>query len=108
MHKFIYNIKSGNRYQSFLRQWQDTIGNLRAWPFEDNRSDSAEPAESKIQSPEQLVDSFVLPDEIPDFSMGRLPLHDEVAARRFATTCLNRMIRIYQESWNLLRPNKGI
>jgi len=106
--KHIYNIKSENRYQSFLRQWQDTIGNLRAWPFEDNRSDSAELAESKIQSPEQLVDSFVLPDEIPDFSMGRLPLHDEAAARRFANTCLNRMIRIYQECWNLLGHPNGI
>lgn len=106
--KFIYNIKSGNRYQSFLRQWQDTIGNLRAWPFEDNRSDSAEPAESKIQSPEQLVDSFVLPDEIPDFSMGRLPLQEEAAARRLANTCLNRMVRIYQECWNLLKHNEGI
>lgn len=104
----ILNNKSGNRYQPFLRQWQDTIGNLRAWPCEDKRSNSFGLAESKTIPQDQLADSFILPDEVPGFSMGHLPLYDETAARLFANTCLSRMIRIYQTCWNVLRPTDAV
>jgi hypothetical protein len=97
---YVYNKKSDNRYQRFVKQWLDTLGNLRAWPFEDNRSESSDPANSKIQSSEQLADSFLLPEELQDFSMERLPLSDEVAARRFANACRKRLVRIYGEIWS--------
>lgn len=99
----VYNLKSGNRFQNFLKQWLDTPGNLRAWPFEDNRSDSAEPADAKILTPEQLSDSFMLSQEIAAFSMGRDPLNDESAARSFAKTCRDRLLRIYGECWKQMR-----
>jgi hypothetical protein len=98
----VNNLKSANQYQRFLKQWLDTIGNLRAWPFEDNRSDSAEAACAKITTSDQLNDSFLLPSEIPVFSMGRQAMSDETAARTFANACLNRMIRIYKECWDHL------
>lgn len=93
------NLKSANQYQRFLKQWLDTIGNLRAWPFEDNRSDSAELACAKITTSAQIDDSFLLPTEIRAFSMGRRAMSDEGAARAFAKACLNRMVRIYNECW---------
>lgn len=97
---YVYNKKSDNRYQRFVKQWLDTLGNLRAWPFEDNRSESADRADDKIKTPEQLTDSFLLPEEIPDFSMERMPLSDEEAARKFANACRKRLVRIYDEFWS--------
>jgi hypothetical protein len=97
---FVHNIKTQNRFQPFLKQWINTVGNLRAWPFEDNRSDSADAADAKILNSEQLSESFIMAAELSAFSMERKPLNDEDAARKFAMACRNRLIRIYQEFWN--------
>lgn len=99
----VHNKKADNRYQHFLKQWLDTIGNLRAWPFEDNRSDSDTPADAKIVTSAQLTDSFLTDCELPAFSMGRKPLSDETAAREFGKACRDRMIRIYEQCWNQIR-----
>jgi hypothetical protein len=95
----VENTKGDVRYQPFVKQWLDTIGNLRACPIEDKSSDSSELANAKIVSPEQLTVSFMLPREIPAFSMGHKPLVDEAAAREFAEACRNRLIRIYRQCW---------
>jgi hypothetical protein len=96
----VNNLKSGNQYQRFLKQWLDTIGNLRAWPFEDNRSDSAELSDKKITTAAQLEDSFLYDFELPAFSMGRKAMSDGSSARAFAQACLHRMSRMYRECWN--------
>jgi hypothetical protein len=96
----VNNFKSGNQYQRFLKQWLDTIGNLRAWPFEDNRSDSAELSDKKITTAAQLEDSFLYDFELPAFSMGRKAIRYESSSRAFAQACLRRMSRMYRECWN--------
>jgi len=88
--------KRGHRFQKFAREWSNTIGNLRAVSFEENRSDSADVAGDKIRTPEQLADSFLLAEEIEGFSKPRV-IDSEQDAAHFAKSCQRRMVRIYAE-----------
>jgi hypothetical protein len=93
--KYLYY--RGGRFKDVCSQWGYSIGNFRAWPFEDNRSDQAETAADKIGSvPERLDDSFLLPEEECRFSGGDQVRHDEATARRFVETCRERLLRIYR------------
>lgn len=95
--KYLYNQKDGGRYRLICNQWANTIGNLRAWPFEDNRSDEALKAEEKIAGDQGiLAHSFILPSEEAGFSGGHDVRHDEATARTFAETTRARLLRIYK------------
>jgi len=97
----VRNKKGHNKFQKFAYQWLNTIGNLRAVSFEENRSDSAELAASKITTPEQLADSFLLPQEVSGFSIPQV-IDSESDASQFAKTCQTRMARIYAEWFKAL------
>jgi hypothetical protein len=99
---YVYDVRKNNRYQRFVKQWLDQIGNLRAWPFEENRSDSKELACEKILTEQQREDSFILQAEIDAFSTGKNALSDETSARAFSSACRDRTIRIYEQSWKVI------
>jgi hypothetical protein len=88
--------KKDRKYQKFVCEWIDTIGNLRAVPFADNRSDCSEMAASKITTTEEMESGFLLSEELPGFSIEHV-LDSETAAASFAQTCQTRMVRIYAE-----------
>jgi hypothetical protein len=79
-------------------EWVGTIGNLRAWPFEDNRSEQRQSAIDKLgKYPEKQRQSFVTPDELDGFSGQDAVKFDAVAAYAFVTVCRKRLLRIYGE-----------
>jgi hypothetical protein len=93
--KYLYWRKGGD-FKGVCYEWSNTIGNFRAWPFEDNRSDQAETAAQKIRE-EQLGDSFLNAGEQSGFSSGEQVRHVETSARVFVTACRQRLLRIYRE-----------
>ncbi|HRH96058.1 MAG TPA: DUF262 domain-containing protein [Prosthecobacter sp.] len=94
---YFHNRKDGSDFRGICGQWGYTIGNLRAWPFEDNRSDQAEEAAKKIKGdPSRLEDSFLTTDEELAFSGGDKARRDEAAARSFVVNCRGRLLRIYR------------
>lgn len=96
--KFVSNRKRGIPFQTFCHEWLGTIGNLRAWPMTDNRSDQAETAFEKLGSnPDLLADSFVDRCEISGFSDGWDSCANPTSALEFAKCCRRRLIRIYRE-----------
>jgi len=99
---YVYDVRKNNRYQRFVKQWLDQIGNLRAWPFEENRSDSKHLAREKILTEQQREESFLLHEEIDAFSLGKRAISDEPSARSFAICCRDRMIRIYEQCWKVM------
>ena len=97
---YFYNRKDGSDFRGICGQWGYTIANLRAWPFEDNRSDQAETAATKLQgNPDRLADSFLTADEEQAFSGGEEVRADETIARAFAGRCRERLLRIYR-TWH--------
>jgi len=96
----VRNMKD-RKSQKFVCEWINTIGNLRAVPYEENRSSSSETALSKITTTEQTENNFLLAEELPCFSIEHA-LDSETDASQFAKTCQIRMIRIYSEWFNRL------
>lgn len=47
-HKFVNNIKNGRDALRIINTWHNSIGNLRAWPFELNRGDGDAPPDKKL------------------------------------------------------------
>lgn len=93
---YTYNMKSSNTYMNFCKQWCNNIGNFRAWPFEDNRSDQAIKAGDKLND-DLMKKSFIEPSELFGFNQGREILEDVGAAQRFAVSCKSRIVRMYRE-----------
>ena len=92
---YLYNRRTG-KFRSAAQQFLNTIGNLRAWPFEENRSDQWD--SSKIgQDGKRLQESFLLKDELDAFSGGDQVRLDKEGARAFMEACRTRMLRIYGE-----------
>jgi hypothetical protein len=95
---YFYNRKDRGNFRGACGQWGYTIGNLRAWPFEDNRSDRDETADGKVKGdPVRLKDSFLNPDEERAFSGGDKVRGDEATVRSFAGSCRERLLRVYRE-----------
>jgi hypothetical protein len=115
---FIQNCRNTNNhapFRDFSSQWVYTIGNLRACPFEDNRSDQADEARDKIgrsreaessilsaKDNEQKFlkaceESFLSANEVERFSAGGEVCKDREAAQKFGNTCRQRLLRIYRE-----------
>jgi hypothetical protein len=100
--KFVRNIKRKKAAKEWLPvcgQVAHTIGNLRAWPFEENRSDSAERAADKIHG-RAVGDSFLLESELPAYSGGGdILTNTHGSAEVFVHTTLRRLCRIYREAY---------
>ena len=104
--KYLYDRRDGGQFKGICDQWCYTIGNFRAWPFEDNRSDQAQSAISKLGGVEPTkqrlrADSFVLDHELEGFSVPEdRPSdirHQVDVARKFVNACRGRLLRIYSE-----------
>jgi len=95
---YFYNAKSGV-YADVCREWGNCIGNLRAWPFEDNRSQSKETLERKLAGdPQHLAWSFVDPKDVGAFSHGDSARHDLKAAHALCMAIKVRYLAIY-DAW---------
>jgi hypothetical protein len=116
--KFFYNRKDGSLFRSVCGEWGNTIGNFRAWPFEDNRSDQAQKAREKLSMDGKLdanllEQSFIEPEQVDGFSGGDSTRGDEATARLFAETCRSRLLKIYRAWYEsadvaaLVTPGKG-
>jgi hypothetical protein len=91
--------KQGDHRQ-VCKEWVDTIGNFRAWPMEDNRSDQHRSAKDKLSGPENAqkrLDSFVNEEELQAFSHDDATTRWPGPAREFMKGCQTRMLRIYRE-----------
>lgn len=96
--KYYHGKWGAGNYKAVCREWAVTIGNLRAWPFEDNRSDQATTAKEKILSAEELTNSFIKDQfELESFSFGSDVIYDEEEARTFAGATRSRILRIYDD-----------
>jgi len=94
---YFYNAKSG-AYAEVCRQWGGCIGNLRAWPFEDNRSDSKETLLKKLEDhPQKIIWSIVETKDIDAFSQGDRTRTELLAASRLCEAIKKRYITIYEE-----------
>lgn len=84
-------------YREACRQWINTIGNLRAWPLEENRGRHDELAEQSI--PEgSLKDSLLLSlEERSRFSLSWEDVNDPAKAAAFMNAARARLLRIYQD-----------
>jgi len=101
--KYLYHRKGDVPFKGVCDEWCYTIGNFRAWPFEDNRSDQALSARKKLSPDGILVksllnDSFIKTDEVDGFSGENSVRVDEEAAYLFVKSCRSRLLRIYK-SW---------
>jgi hypothetical protein len=93
-HKYFH----GKWNRETARQWGNTIGNLRAWPFEDNRSDQFELADAKLgEGTLKRDDSFIAPDEVSGFSQGDGIDDGAEGLAEFASVVRSRLVRIYQD-----------
>lgn len=97
-HAYFYNAKSGG-YAGLCREWGNAIGNLRAWPFEENRSDQRKTAKEKLggrlaETVDSLIESEV---ELAAFSYGNDARHNSAAARALCEAIKARFIRIYRD-----------
>jgi hypothetical protein len=97
---YVNNRKDGGRYRETSKEWAGTIGNLRACPFEDNRSDQDDTAIKKFKREEDgLKHSFVDEKELTGFSGENNVRKDSAAAHAFVTVCRERLLRIYR-AWH--------
>ena len=93
---YIYR-KQGD-FKSVCGQWNETIGNVRAWPFEDNRSEQKQTAIDKLGGhPEKQQQSFIDFDELAGFSGADNVRGDAAAAYDFVKACRSRLLRMYTE-----------
>lgn len=108
--KFVSNLKRAEKpYLDFAKQWVHLIGNLRAWPFEDNRSDQAQEGTVKLLIPVEQADrkieqSYLRKEELDSYAGGYVLLYEQKMALRFAKTVMQRTIRIYGECYRVLAP----
>ena len=99
--KTYVHSKQGD-HKAVCAEWLNTIGNYRAWPMEDNRSEQAETAvkklanDDKIQEQKLCSNSFIEPEELAAFSHGHETRRKPEAATAFVNACRNRMLRIYR------------
>jgi hypothetical protein len=95
---YFYNIKRQNdiEFLELVKKFGYTNGNLRAWPFEDNRSDQDYETAKKMKNEKYWHNSFI--DEIEKIGYSNsLVVNDKQMALDFAHSCKSRLIRIYSE-----------
>lgn len=90
-----YNKKTNITYKPAVDQWINTIGNLRAWPLEKNRSKSDGLASITI-SEADFADSLIeTVQECELFSLKSKDLIDRGKSAAFMNAARNRLLRIY-------------
>lgn len=95
-HAYFYNKKDGSPFREVCGQFGNVIGNLRAWPMEDNRSDQMSKASDKMNG-QQVEDSLVLLEELHAFSHGDESRWDATKAGAFCRASRDRYLRIYAD-----------
>ena len=98
-------LLSGNRgeYRVVSQQLASCIGNLRAWPFEDNRSDSYKSANEKIRTEEELAESLIEGfKELEAFSFKRKDVRYPHKPAAFVAATRDRLLRIYKDWYDTL------
>ena len=99
--KSYIHSKQGD-YKRACGEWVNTIGNYRAWPMEDNRSEQDEPADKKLLNDDgtpkiyQRKDSFLEEDDLSKFSHEHETRKNPQLAVAFISACRDRMLRIYR------------
>ena len=101
---FVRGQRDTNPYKKFCDKWVSTNGNLRAWPFEDNRSDQATTTKDKIDQEKYWENSFINENERDGYS-DKTVISDSKKALEFAKTCKSRIIRIYKEWYDNFKIN---
>jgi hypothetical protein len=96
---YIYNKKVFHSHIDVCKEFYGTNGNMRAWPYEDNRSDQAVKTSDKMIKERYWTDSFIDFDERDGYSDQNV-IDDAAKAYKFAISCKSRIIRIYQEWYN--------
>jgi hypothetical protein len=92
-----WHISSG------VREWVNSIANLRAWPTEDNRSDQyISPVqklsdENKLSHEKKMNSSFINEDELNGFQSGYEDIRDPHKALEFIENAKTRLLRIYDK-----------
>ena len=94
---YFHNAKSGD-YADLCREWGNCIGNLRAWPFEENRSDHKETARSKLGGCSKKMDWSLIETEaeLDAFSHGDSARREARKARELCEAIKSRYLRIYR------------
>ena len=93
------------QHKEVLKEWASGVGNLRAWPMEDNRSDGAKEPDEKLEDPVHQAKSFVLASEYDGIRRGLLATKEtrsgdpEGHLEAFIKSCSGRMQRIHEAWW---------
>ena len=89
-------------YRDACRQWGNSIGNLRAWPLEENRSRHDELPETSIPD-EALADSLLHgPEERQAFSLRWEDLGNREKCAAFMNAARSRSLRLYRDWFETL------
>ena len=101
----VLNSNQG-RFREACRQWSNTIGNLRAWPLERNRSRRDDYANVSI-FPKHFADDGILnQEECNAFSLTRTDVNEPQRAAEFMNAARARFLRIYSNWFNSLDIGK--
>ena len=83
-------------FRKVCQQWAGTIGNLRAWPMEENRSRSDQQAKKTIMD-DDVENSFLTTEDIRFFSMEKNDVNDRAKSHDFVCAVRSRLLKIYKE-----------
>jgi hypothetical protein len=101
----LYN--NPRQFRDTCREWAHTIGNLRAWPLEENRSRHDDLANASITSPEDLSLSKLLDQKECDaFSLTWYDIADPAKVATFMNAARSRTIRLYTDWFDSLEIGK--
>ena len=89
--------RRGVKHKRVCDQWVNGIGNLRAWPLEENRSKGKKTCTIDEDDKEQLIDSFIATTEHAAFGATPAMIDEPAVALTFVLAARTRTIRIYQE-----------
>ncbi len=91
-----YREAKAKTCKNALDEWMNTIGNLRAWRLEENRSKSAELAKDYIIPADYAYSLLEDDEDCANFSLANIA--DPDGSAKFMNAARNRLLRIYS-SW---------
>lgn len=97
-----YTYYQQGPFRELCAKWIGLIGNLRAWPFEENRSDQKDVAGSKIRTTNDISNSFLTQELLERFTQSDDVRQDPMKALAFVTACRDRIVGIYREWYETL------
>lgn len=92
--------KSKLPYKSVIDQWIGCIGNLRACPMEENRSDQHISPKEKLSGSKSQFKAFLLQEELNGFQLGYDEIIHPEGVLAFMSVTRKRLIRIYSKWYN--------